>query len=245
MDFGFARGDTVVVTGAGSGIGRAVAVQAAGLGLRVSAWDVVAGSVASTVDDITAAGGEAVAVVADVGDTDAVAAAFYRDNRAATGPARYLVNNAGPASSSGLPFDEALRLSVGSVHQVTEAFLAAGPPEGSAIVNIASVAGNFVGTDSPWYSAGKAGIAGYTRYLATRAAPRVRANAIAPGFIETPRMANFGETELGRSLIARNPMGRAGRAEDVAAAVLVLLSPLADYVNGVLLPVDGGWMVTQ
>jgi 3-oxoacyl-[acyl-carrier protein] reductase len=240
MDFGFARGDTVVVTGAGSGIGRAVAVQAAGLGLRVSAWDVVAGSVASTVDDITAAGGEAVAVVADVGDTDAVAAGF-----AATGPVRYLVNNAGPASSSGLPFDEALRLSVGSVHQVTEAFLAAGPPEGSAIVNIASVAGNFVGTDSPWYSAGKAGIAGYTRYLATRAAPRVRANAIAPGFIATPRMANFAETDLGRSLIARNPMGRAGRAEDVAAAVLFLLSPLADYVNGVLLPVDGGWMVTQ
>jgi NAD(P)-dependent dehydrogenase (short-subunit alcohol dehydrogenase family) len=58
-------------------------------------------------------------------------------------------------------------------------------------------------------------------------------------------MAGFAETELGRSLIARNPMGRAGRAEDVAAAALFLLCPLADYVNGVLLPVDGGWTVTQ
>lgn len=230
----------MVVTGAGSGIGRAIAVQAAGLGLRVSAWDVGADAVARTVADIVAAGGDAVAVVADVGNADAVAAGF-----AATGPSRYLVNNAGPSSANPMPFNDALVATAGSVHLVTDAWLRGEPPAGSAIVNIASVAGNFVGTDSAWYSAGKAAIVGYTRYLATRAAPRVRANAIAPGFIATPRMANFGDTDLGRSLIARNPMQRAGLADDVAAVALFLLSPLADYVNGVLLPVDGGWMVAQ
>jgi 3-oxoacyl-[acyl-carrier protein] reductase len=189
-------------------------------------------------------------VVADVGNSDAVAAGFAATLDWSGGPSRYLVNNAGPASSGALAFDqtafnEALVASAGSVYLVTDTWLKGEPPDGSAIVNIASVAGNFVGTDSAWYSAGKAAIVGYTRHLATRAAPRVRANAIAPGFIETPRMANFGETDLGRSLIARNPMQRAGRPDDVASVVLFLLSPLADYINGVLLPVDGGWMVAQ
>src|SRR5512144_1949579 len=114
-----------------------------------------------------------------------------------------------------MAFHEALAATAGSVPLVTDTWLRGEPPDGSAVVNVASVAGNFVGTDSAWYSAGKAAIAGYTRHLATRAAPRVRANAVAPGFIATPRMAGFAETELGRSLLARNPMGRAGRAEDV------------------------------
>lgn len=240
MDFGFAAGDTIVVTGAGSGIGRAVAIMAARAGLRVSAWDLAADALNGTVADIDADGGTAVGAIADVGDPSAVARAL-----ADAGRVRYLVNNAGPASSRDLDFNDALAATVGTVRAVTAAWLGSGPPEGSAVVNIASVAGNFVGTDSAWYSAGKAAIAGYTRHLATRQAPRVRANAIAPGLIDTPRMAGFADTELGRSLIERNPMRRAGRPEDIAAAVLFLLSPLAAYVNGVLLPVDGGWTVTQ
>jgi NAD(P)-dependent dehydrogenase (short-subunit alcohol dehydrogenase family) len=240
VEYGFEAGETVVVTGAGSGIGRAIALLAARAGLRVSAWDVVAEAASRTVADVVGAGGDAVAVVADVCDAGAVAAGFE-----ATGPARYLVNNAGPASSTELAFDAALVASAGSVALVTNAWLRGAPDEGAAVVNIASVAGNFVGTDSDWYCAGKAAIVGYTRHLATRAAPRVRANAIAPGFIETPRMAGFAGTELGRSLVGRNPMRRAGHPDDVAAAVLFLLSPSAGYVNGVLLPVDGGWMVSQ
>lgn len=240
MDFGFSPGDTVVVTGAGSGIGRAVALLASAVGLRVAAWDVVPEALAQTVAQVEAGGGDTLAVVADVSDRAAVEAAFD-----ASGPVRYLVNNAGPSSAGTIEFDRALVLTAGSVHLVTDTWLRREPPDGSAVVNIASVAGNFVGTDSAWYSAGKAAIAGYTRHLATRAAPRVRANTIAPGLIATPRMAGFAETDLGRDLIGRNPMGRAGRAEDVAAAVLFLLCPLADYINGVLLPVDGGWMVTQ
>jgi NAD(P)-dependent dehydrogenase (short-subunit alcohol dehydrogenase family) len=240
MDFGFGPGETVVVTGAGSGIGRAIAVAAGRAGLRVVGWDLAGDAVRETAELVRADGADALALVADISDPAAVGAAL-----AEGGPARYLVNNAGPASSTALEFDRALALTVGSVRLVTDAWLRMPAPDGSAVVNIASVAGNFVGTDSDWYSAGKAAIAGYTRHLATRAAPRTRANAIAPGFIATPRMATFADTDLGRDLIARNPMRRAGRGGDVAAAVLFLLSPLADYINGVLLPVDGGWMVTQ
>jgi NAD(P)-dependent dehydrogenase (short-subunit alcohol dehydrogenase family) len=240
LSLGFTPGDTVIVTGAGSGIGRAIAGTAARAGLRVAAWDLVADAVADTVAAIARGGGAAVAVTADVSDPAAVAAALD-----ASGPARYLVNNAGPANSAPLDFDRALTLTAGSVRLVTESWLSRNPPAGAALVNIASVAGNFVGTDSPWYSAGKAAIVGYTRHLAAHHALRVRANAIAPGAIDTPRMAGFEETDLGRSLVARNPLRRMGSPEDIAGAALFLLSPLAGYVNGVLLPVDGGWMVAQ
>jgi len=218
--------DTVIVTGGASGIGAAIVRLAAQQGLRPVIWDL-------TPTD----GG----LVVDVRDPVAVTTALQE-----SGPARFLVNNAGPASGGApLGFTEGLTATAGSVEAVTAAWLATGPPEGAALVNIASVAGNLVGTDSAWYSAGKAAIAGYTRHLATRIAPAVRANAVAPGFIDTPRMAGFGDTPLGRDLIARNPMRRAGRPEDVAAAVLFLLSPAAAYINGVLLPVDGGWTITQ
>ncbi|MFY1594717.1 SDR family NAD(P)-dependent oxidoreductase [Micromonospora sp. WMMD737] len=240
MDFAFPAGETVVVTGAGSGIGRATALLAAAAGLRVAAWDVQDRAVAATVDEIVAGGGAAVALTVDVADPAAVRAAL-----AASGPARYLVNNAGPASSTDLDFDRALALTVGSVRTVTDAWLAGRTGAGAAVVNVASVAGNLVGTDSAWYCAGKAAIAGYTRHLATRLAPAVRANAVAPGLIDTPRTAGFTATDLGRDLVARNPMGRPGRPEEVAHAVLFLLAPLAGYLNGVLLPVDGGWTVTQ
>jgi NAD(P)-dependent dehydrogenase (short-subunit alcohol dehydrogenase family) len=237
----FQVGETVIVTGGGSGIGEATALLAAAAGLRVAVWDLRAATAEATASAIGTAGGQAVAVEADVTDPEAVRRALD-----VTGPARYLVNNAGSAGAGpALEFNQGLVATAGSMQLVTEAWLGTEPPPDAAVVNIASVAGNFVGTDPSWYSAGKAAIAGYTRHLATRKAPAVRANAVAPGFIDTPRMAGFGESELGRSLIARNPMRRAGRPADVAAAVLFLLSPAAAYVNGVLLPVDGGWTVTQ
>jgi NAD(P)-dependent dehydrogenase (short-subunit alcohol dehydrogenase family) len=243
VSFGFSPGDVVVVSGAGSGIGRATARHAAHLGLSVAAWDVDESSVRSTVTEIEKAGGSARAVHADVTDDDAVESGFAET--LLLGQPRFLVNNAGPPSSQPLEFERALAVAAGSVRRMTETWLKGTPPDGASVVSIASVAGNFIGTDSDWYCAAKAAIAGYTRYLAARHGGRIRANAVAPGMTDTPRLASFADSELGRRVLARVPMHRMATPQEIGWAVLFLLSPLASYINGVVLPVDGGWMVTQ
>lgn len=120
-----------------------------------------------------------------------------------------------------------------------------GRQDGAALVNVASVAGNVIGTAPDWYPAAKAGIMGYTRHLATYRIADVRANAVAPGMIDTPRLAGFTASEVGRRALGRIPLGRLGRPGEIAWAILFLLSPLASYINGVLLIADGGWTITQ
>ncbi|HXL90030.1 MAG TPA: SDR family oxidoreductase [Streptosporangiaceae bacterium] len=241
ISLGFTPGDVVIITGAGSGIGRATARNAAAIGLSVAAWDMNADGVAQTVHDIKEAGGLAVAVTADVTSDAQVATALD-----ASGTARYLVNNAGPASGGApLEFDEAVTIGLGSVRRVTTAWLDRGAQEGAALVNVASVAGNVVGTSPDWYPATKAGIAGYTRHLATYRSDVVRANAVAPGMVDTPRLAGFAASDLGQKILSRVPVHRLGTPDEIAWAILFLLSPLASYINGVLLVADGGWTITQ
>jgi NAD(P)-dependent dehydrogenase (short-subunit alcohol dehydrogenase family) len=241
--FGFTPGDVVLVTGAGSGIGRAVALKTAEQGLAVAAFDLNTESVAATVAQIERSGGRSLAITADVGNAGDVETGFARGRE--LGPIRYLVNNAGPSSAANLEFEEAVRICVGSVRRMTEIWLTGGVPQGAALVNIASVAGNVVGTGSDWYSASKAAIMGYTRHLAAYRSDEVRSNAIAPGMTDTPRLAGFAESEIGQRIVQRIPLHRMATPDDIAYAVLFLLSPLAGYINGVLLPVDGGWTVTQ
>jgi len=132
------------------------------------------------------------------------------------------------------------------VANVTTAWLALGRREGDAVVNVSSVAGNITGAGAePWYPSAKAAIAGFTRYLALRRPGGIRANAVAPGLIDTPRMVAYMDSDAAKSMIARNPMGRAGRPDDVGATICFLLSPAASYINGVVLPVDGGAQVTE
>jgi NAD(P)-dependent dehydrogenase (short-subunit alcohol dehydrogenase family) len=128
---------------------------------------------------------------------------------------------------------------------MAEAWLATAPPEGASLVNTASVAGNWIGTASDWYTTAKAAIAGYTRYLAAYRSDAVRANAVAPGMTDTPRIAGFADSETGQRVLARVPLHRMATPDEIAWAILFLLSPLASYINGALLPIDGGWMVTQ
>lgn len=240
---GFAPGDTVIVTGAGSGIGRSTALSAAVVGLAVAAWDIDIDSAAATVQEIQQLGGKAVALTADVTDDGQVAAALAAS--AKLGDVRYLVNNAGPASASELTFDQAILAGVGSMRRVTTAWLDDGPPAGAALVNVASVVGNVIGSAPDWYPATKAAVVGYTRHLATYRANVVRANAVAPGLTDTPRMTGFAASELGQRILSRIPLHRMGEPGEIAWAILFLLSPLASYVNGTLLMVDGGWTVTQ
>ncbi|HQV56945.1 MAG TPA: SDR family oxidoreductase [Ilumatobacteraceae bacterium] len=243
ISFGFTPGDVVLVTGAASGIGKAAAIRAAQMGLDVAAWDLNLEGLHDTIDAVHAAGRRCLAARADVADDDQVRGAFVAVSE--LGPIRYLVNNAGPSSAVEIDFDEAIRICIGSVRRVTDHWLDRGVPPGASLVNLASVAGNKVATASDWYTAVKAGIAGYTRHLAAYRADQVRSNAVAPGMIDTPRLQGFAASDMGQQVLKRVPMGRIGQPDDIAFAILFLLSPLATYINGSLLVVDGGWTITQ
>jgi NAD(P)-dependent dehydrogenase (short-subunit alcohol dehydrogenase family) len=243
VNLGFSPGDAVIVTGAGSGIGKATAVNAAAVGLAVAAWDIAADNVAATVRDIKEAGGTAVAVTSDVTDDDEVATALSAS--ASLGNLRYLVNNAGPASAAEFGFDDAIVAGIGSMRRVATAWLDRGRHDDAALVNVASVAGNLIGTAPDWYPAIKAGIMGYTRHLAVYRSEAVRANAVAPGMTDTPRLRGFAASDLGQRVLTRIPLHRMASPDEISWAILFLLSPLASYINGILLTVDGGWTVTQ
>ena len=240
----FPEGASVLVTGAGSGIGRATARICAEAGLRVAVWDLDYESLASLTDELTTGGATVVAAAVDILDEEAITAGFAATQEV-FGHIEYLVNNAGPTNAAEVSFSHGITMAAGSTANVTSAWLALGRRDGDAVVNVASVAGNITGGGAEaWYPSAKAAIAGFTRYLALRRPGGIRANAVAPGLVDTPRMVAYMQGDEARSIIERNPMGRAGYPDDVGAAICFLLSPAASYINGVVLPVDGGAQVT-
>jgi NAD(P)-dependent dehydrogenase (short-subunit alcohol dehydrogenase family) len=238
---GFAPGEVICVTGAASGIGKATALGAAKAGLAVAVWDIDDPGASATADEIAAKGGKALAITVDVFDNQQVERA-WRETMA-LGPCHYLVNNAGPRSVSEGPFAERLLEAVGSMEAVTERWLEHCGDHAASMVNISSIAGNLQGsgkTVSAFYPAAKAAIAGLTRHLATRLDGKPRVNAVAPGITITPRVEPMLAMPAMQDLAKRVAVGRLGFPEDMAHAVLFLLSPAAAYINGVVLPVDGG-----
>jgi NAD(P)-dependent dehydrogenase (short-subunit alcohol dehydrogenase family) len=240
---GFTPGTPIVVTGAGSGIGKALATVAAGAGLRVAAWDVVGDTAAATADAVRKDGGESIAWTVDVGDESAVVDAWAATVDA-FGPVSHLANIAGPPNWAKLEFAEGLATAVQCARLPTEVWLATAPREpGEAgedrsAIFIASVAGTRYGM-AGWYPVAKMGIVAYMRSLAASRPGGVRANAIAPDLTNTPRVAHLVES-LGPLVASTNPMGRICEPIDVANAALFLLSPAASFVNGVVLDLDGG-----
>lgn len=237
---GFSRGDVCVVTGAASGIGNATASLAARSGLAVACWDMDEERLDAVVRAIKDAGGDAASILCDVSREQDVKVAW--DATARIGSPRFLVNNAGPASSAGYGFTEGLALGAGSMVAVTEGWLVGFSEVAEAVTFTASIAGNLVATasGSAWYAAAKAAIAAYAREIAVHRRGKPRANVVAPGITVTPRTARLAESEAGQMTINRIPVGRFGEPRDVAAAICFLLSPAAAYINGVTVPVDGG-----
>lgn len=240
-EFGFRQGDVMIVTGAGAGIGRSVAIGAAAQGLTVAAWDQNEQTLSETAAAVREAGGHLVPTVLDLSMPDRIDAAFAEARE--LGEIRHVANIAGPSAAAPLDFATGLDISIGSMRTVVETWLAPGAPAGASLVNVASVAGAFKGASSDWYCAAKAGIVGWTRYLASHRAGEVRANVVAPGMTKTPRIGNFAGSDAGKRAIERIPLGRMAEPEEVAMMILFLLSPLASYVNGALIPVDGGWTI--
>lgn len=243
LGLGFNSGDGVIVTGGASGIGLATAELAAELGLHVAIWDRDGDVAEDAADRLRSEGRRAVAAKVDVSEEGEVQQALQATRSLGTFP--YLVNNAGPANFAPLEFLEAMRLTVASVRTVTEGWLAGDLPRHAAVVNVASIAGTSIAVASDWYATAKAGISGYTTHLAGHRCDEVRANAVAPGFTDTPRTRAMAERypEASSKAVARIPLGRAGQPEEVAAAICFLLSPLASFINGVTLRVDGGAVI--
>ena len=234
---GFEPGQAAVVSGAASGIGRSVAGILTRSGVCVLAWDINAERLEALALELTSAKGTVTCRRVDT-SIDAEIEQAWQD---VTGmEIQYLVNNAGPPSTTPMSVSDGVRQAVGGYAAMTEAFLAAHATEAASVVFTASVAGNLrVDATPDWYPAAKAGVVGYTRHLAVKLRGKPRANAVAPGGTVTERTAAAFGAPANVERFAKYPMGRPGQAWEVATAICYLLSPAASFINGVLLPVEG------
>jgi len=239
-----------LITGGGSGIGRAIGLRFAREGARVVLVDRYGERSEAVAAEIAAAGGEAVGLAADVADEAAVAA-MAENALAAFGRVDVLVNNAGLSAGDDIlemdaaTWDLNLDVVLKGVFLCTKAFLPGMRAAGRGVVlNIGSVNG-LTGIGEMAYSAAKAGMVNLTQNLAVRHGPAgVRVNCIAPGSIRTPIWAGrvAEDPEVFDRLAPWYPLRRVGEADDVANAALFLASDEASWITGVTLCVDGGLM---
>ena len=242
-------GKRALVTGAGSGIGAAIAETFARAGAHVFVTDVQKDTAAATASRITAGGGSAASIPLDVRDEAACTAAA-----AATGPLDVLVNNAGighvgtALTTTAEDLDRLYAVNVRGMLNVTKAYL----PEmiarrKGAIVNMASVAGLVGIRDRLAYATTKFAVVGLTKCMALdHAADGVRINCICPGRVETPwvaeRIKAYPDPKAAyKEMAETQAMGRMGTPEEIAAAALYLASDAASFVTGSAFAIDGGW----
>jgi len=239
----------VIVTGGGSGIGRATAILFAAEGGRVAVVDQNEADAQKTVAMIDDAGGEALAIAADV-SRDADCRAMVERTVSAFGPLKVAFNNAGVGASGfaladeeEVTFDRLIDVNLKGVylsmkHEIP-AMIAA---RGGAIVNTASVAGLVGERGIAVYSASKHGVVGLTKTAALDYIEQnVRVNAVCPGATRTPILsAWFQDPKVESFVRSRHPIGRIAEPEEIGRAVLFLVSDDASFVVGQALAVDGG-----
>ena len=251
---GLLQSHIAVVTGSGSGIGRAFALGYAREGAKLAVLDINGEAAAKTAADIRSAGGNAQAFTLDVTDRMAcrdVAAKVASD----VGAVSILVNNAGINRRNAFTSDpdavikdwqDIMAINLNGVFNVTHAFLSPLRANKGRIVNIASIQ-SFMHVrtpNSPAYTTSKHGILGFTRALAAELGKDgVRVNAIGPGFIETPLNEKVRATnpELVKIFLDHTPLGRTGQPDDIVGPAIFLASDLAAYVTGSIVMADGGY----
>ena len=237
-----------LVTGAASGLGQATAIRLGAEGARVVCADTSADAVAETAGKIESAGGEAMAIVADVTDASACAQ-VVADALDRFGSLTTLVNSAGVRAEQPGPtptladWQRVVDINLTGTYLASRAAMQ--PLIDShcgSITNLASIFGLVGGATGTAYAASKGAIVNLTRQMALEWAPAVRVNCICPGVIETPMTAALRDDPAwAAQVLQRYPLGRFGMPEEIAAAILFLASDEAAFVTGVALPVDGGY----
>jgi 2-keto-3-deoxy-L-fuconate dehydrogenase len=234
-----------LVTGGASGIGAATARELARAGAHVLIADLNLPAAQSLAAELP----NAKAVAMDVTDSASIATAFAEIPRL-----DILVNNAGIglvgdiAHTSEEDFERVMRVNVNSVFLVTKAALPLLLATRGSIVNIGSVAAS-VGVKQRFaYCASKGAVLAMTRQIAVDYPKELRINCIAPGTVQTPFVESYLEKyhahekeKIRAELVARQPIGRLGTPEDIASLVRYLCSREAEFINGALIPIDGGW----
>lgn len=239
-----------LVTGAGSGIGKAIAITFAAQGAKVVVSDIDEANAQMVVEQIKSEGGDAIFVKADT--SDAVAnESLVKSTVDQYGALHIAVNNAGIGGEAGMTgdyeianWDKVIAVNLSGVfyglrYQIP-AILKSG---GGSIINMASILGQVGNRFSPAYVAAKHGVVGLTKTAALEYANQnIRVNAVGPGYIKTPLLEKHLSAEQLEGLVGLHPIGRLGEAQEVAELTLWLASGKASFVTGAYYAVDGGYL---